>query len=112
MEHAFREILSRCFVDPGAAYILVSFAVLLDLMTLVMKLIKNIRGAGSSGIPVIQWFVYCYMVIFSRSPVPLPGHPEILFRFINLGILTGFHILCHSTLPQVHLRWIRRKRLE
>lgn len=83
---------------------------MLDLTTLSLKLVKNVKGSGSSGIPVIPWFIYCYVAALSIPPVPFSGYPSVLFRLLGLTALTGFHVLCQFVLPDGHRPWTKRAR--
>ena len=113
--HEFSKELARHLSwDPALAVFCMGLGVILDLFTLYLCINRNVRGRGASGIPVISLFLYWWMAVFSSVPVPFRGgqglSATILYRLLNIVVMTAFHLLCQFVLPQLHRQWLARRR--
>ena len=90
--------------EAGAATLLLSGG-LLDVFTLVLEMKRVRLGKGASGVPVIPLFLYWMAVCLGKEPLPFYGHPALAFRFLNLVVMSGFHVCCQWLLPVMYREW-------
>ena len=83
------------------ATILIIAAIALDILSLVLSLVRNIKGHGASGVPIISWLVY--LMAIER------GDQTFFFTSKTQASvsLTVFHLLCHFGIPYAHLFVLR-----
>jgi hypothetical protein len=73
-------------------------AILWDLLSLYLYLVSNKRGHGSSGVPVVSWFIYFYYFSAAVATGTLSTGTALLM----MTTLTIFHALCHYVIPVLH----------
>ena len=86
----------------GAALIILGLV--LDLLTLILKVSSTRRGRGSSGVPLIPVLLY-YVggVMLRRAIITSLG-------LLDLGVLTLFHVLSQYAVPWAVSRfWCHRR---
>jgi hypothetical protein len=82
--------------------VVIVFALVSDVMTLVLNIKRNNQGYGTSGIPIISLLIY--MIYFGY----LAKAQSFKFRITCFLVLCIVHFLCQFLLPRIHLRWIGR----
>ena len=77
------------------AYILLAVALLTDLVSLALSVVRVVRGHGPSGIPVVPWLVYYFLTEWM--------HQSFMFASPLRAIvaLTVFHVFCQYLIPLV-----------
>lgn len=103
-------LLNHFVIDPAKALTVIVICLFIDLLSMHLEIKRNIKGKGSSGIPVIAWFAYCMMSFMSSIPLPINGYPRLLYRILNLLLLTGLHITCQYIVPGTHRKWFNGRR--
>lgn len=82
---------------------LLVLAVAWDVLSLVLNLRRNVKGHGASGVPVIAWLVYLFLIEWRKQT----------FFFASEGqaalALTVFHLLCNFGLPMIQLLFFGKK---
>jgi hypothetical protein len=110
--YMYIDFVRRHGYNSAGSEAVIIIAALFDVWCLWAILAIIRRGRGNHGIPVLSWLIYMWLALLSRKPIPLAGEPEIMFRLLNIIILTAFHITCQFFIPSMYIWWIKhRKRL-
>lgn len=81
---------------------LLGLAISWDLISLVLNLRRNTKGSGSTGVPVLSWLVYLFLVEWRKETFFFASQWQAGFA------LTVLHILCHFAVPWAHRLIMRR----
>lgn len=103
----YTEFIHRHGISVASAEAAIILAVLWDLWCLLgVQLFRR----GTITLPLLSWIIYVFMALSSREPVPFAGDPEILFRLLNVVVLTVFHLFCNMGTAIVLWRSYRAER--
>ena len=82
---------------------LLILAVAWDALSLVLNLRRNAKGHGASGVPVISWLVYLFLVEWRKQTFFFASEWQAGLA------LTVFHLLCHFGIPGLQRLFIGKK---
>ena len=90
-------------------YTLLIAALLADIISLVLAVRRTIKGSGPSGVPVLPWIIYYFLIEWMNQ--------KFIFKtpLRAILVLTVFHLSCQYLIPlafSLVMRLIKRlKRL-
>lgn len=80
---------------------------LLDLPNLAIVVHQFIRPPGHSPIPVVAWLFYMYACVFTYDqPFLVNREPAIMFKGIDVLVLTAYHVTVVWGLPYIRERLV------
>jgi hypothetical protein len=85
--------------------VILATGIFLDLLSLYLGLVHNIKGYGASGIPVIPWLIYITSGLSPTGTLKV----SIIAGMLLFTLLTFFHVLCQYAIPVLHLKFLQNK---
>lgn len=92
--------------DPDEMAAAIFMISLCDIWSAYCWMARARRGHGSSGVIGIALYLNVLLVLFSREAIFIRQTPIIVFKLLDISILTFFHLLCQFAVPGIYTRWL------